>query len=136
LNDGIYDPVFDRLIAIGGPEPGGWTAQLVWGATSGVPESVTLPPALVLHAPWPNPMRGTATIAFSVAAGSHIGRLEIVDVAGRLVRVLFDSSVTGGEHKVLWDGRTDQGVQASAGTYFCRMTLDDRVTSQKLIRVL
>jgi len=70
----------------------------------------------------PNPaLAGTGTtIRFEVARPGPVS-LRIVDVAGRRVRTLLDASVGAGSRSVRWDGRTDAGELAAAGTYFWRL---------------
>jgi len=59
-------------------------------------------------------------IAYELAAPSAV-RLEVYDVAGRLVRSLFDGVAQAGRHRIAWDGRSDSGAAAAAGVYCCRL---------------
>jgi flagellar hook assembly protein FlgD len=55
-----------------------------------------------------------------VAAEAHV-TLRVYSVAGRLVRTLVDRPVATGQHKALWDGKTEQGRRVASGVYFVRM---------------
>jgi hypothetical protein len=58
------------------------------------------------------PQRGSAGVV----------RLEIFDVAGRLVRRLVDSPELIGRQEVAWNGRDEAGRLVSPGTFFARLT--------------
>lgn len=86
----------------------------------------------LLSAVRPNPMRSDAAVAFSLPARAH-ATLIVLDVQGRVVRRLLDGVVPAGEHRVVWDGRTDQGRRAAAGVYFLRGLVGERVESRRVV---
>ena len=51
--------------------------------------------------------------------------LEVVDLQGRLVAVLFDEARPGGDGTAVWNGRDDAGRQVARGTYFYRLVAGD-----------
>ena len=65
----------------------------------------------------PNPFNPETTIRYCLPAGTRAA-LRIYDARGRLVRELFDSVCSAGEHEILWDGTDDHGRSASSGVYF------------------
>jgi len=69
----------------------------------------------------PNPFNPTTTITFDVAASGQV-RIEIYDVAGRLVRSLMNAQKDAGRYTVEWNGRDANGSQVHTGVYFYRMT--------------
>jgi hypothetical protein len=83
---------------------------------------VTSTPArFALHAPMPNPFRGTTALRFDVPASGGRVRLVIHDIAGRRVRTLLDGAPEAGTRSVTWEGRDDRGHTLAAGLYLCRM---------------
>ena len=50
--------------------------------------------------------------------------LSVYDVSGRLVRTLVNHGMASGEHSVIWDGRNNNDLPVSAGTYFVKMIAD------------
>ncbi|MCK4510186.1 T9SS type A sorting domain-containing protein, partial [bacterium] len=66
---------------------------------------------------YPNPFNPETTIRYYLPAGTRAA-LRIYDARGRLVRELFDSVCSAGEHEALWDGTDDHGRPASSGVYF------------------
>ena len=65
------------------------------------------------------PRVGGAVIRFALREGSNV-RLQVFDVAGRLLTTLVNGYRGAGEHEVAWDGATSSGSAAS-GIYFARM---------------
>ena len=51
-------------------------------------------------------------------------RLEIVDVQGRVVNVLFDAIRPAGEGSAVWNGLGDRGEALPSGVYFYRLEMD------------
>ncbi len=76
--------------------------------------------SLRLRPNFPNPFNPETMIAFELPSAQRV-RLEILDVLGRRVRLLFEGFLTAGLHQVRWDGRTQSGQSAAAGTYFYRL---------------
>jgi hypothetical protein len=68
----------------------------------------------------PNPFRGEATLAFSLAQGGAV-ELAIYSVDGRRVRTLVSEVREPGEYRQTWDGRDDEGQPAGAGVYYARL---------------
>ena len=58
---------------------------------------------------------------------SGTGRLEVYDVAGRLVAVLHDGMISRGTTRIPWEGRTAEGISLPAGRYFCLLLLGGSV---------
>jgi hypothetical protein len=81
----------------------------------------------------PNPARDGTRIAYTLA---HAGRarLELVNAAGRVIRVLLDGNLDSGKHEIVWDGLDSQGRTAAAGVYFAKLSAaDGRVDSVKMV---
>lgn len=83
----------------------------------------------------PNPSRDGTTIRFSLARGDLPMRLEIVDVAGRVVRTLADGVLPAGEHVRVWDTRDERGHEVGAGVYFYRLAQGGARVARKLLTV-
>jgi hypothetical protein len=90
------------------------------------------PGIVTLQTAYPNPMRDVSWLAFSVPRPAHV-ELRIYDVAGRIVRTLASEDFDAGAHRVVWDGRLDNGARATPGTYFYRMRTGSDVFTRSLI---
>ena len=91
-------------------------------SAGGVPDST----ALAYAAPNPfAPSRETAIIVFSLSQDTEVS-VAIYDFASGLVRDLVaDAPFVGGlDHRILWDGRDQDGQQVANGTYFYRIALN------------
>jgi len=62
----------------------------------------------------PNPFAGETIISFDLPGMMQV-RLEVFDIAGRLVETLAEDVMAAGNHCVTWSG-------SSSGIYFCRLT--------------
>jgi hypothetical protein len=93
------------------------------GAAPGVP---------LLARVYPNPMRSSARIAFSVPAETPVA-VRIYDLQGRVVRTLVDDTVGSGYHEHTWDGTGDDGRRAAAGIYFTVLDTPDLRQTRKIV---
>lgn len=82
----------------------------------------------------PNPFIEASTIRFSAAACDPV-RLEIFDASGRLVRGFPAGPGAGGFGEIVWDGRTESGLDSPAGVYFLRLTAPGVRSSATVIRL-
>ncbi len=78
----------------------------------------------------PNPADGWVTIRFAASA-LEAGRVDIHDVAGRLVRrMTLDGAARG---TITWDRQDSGGRRIAAGTYLVRLTTDDGHTTRRVV---
>lgn len=89
------------------------------GSLTDVPGTSPVARALAASA-YPNPFNPRTTIRFDLQAAGPV-RLSVYDVAGRLVRTLVDSDLSGGTQEVTWDGRDASGRGVGSGSYFARL---------------
>lgn len=102
---------------------------VVTDAVTGVDVTVP-PPALRLSPPSPNPIRGSATLAFTIRDPGPV-RLLILDARGRLVQG-WESDLPPGSHEVAWDLRSLHGAPVPPGVYFARLSAGNRVRTHTL----
>ena len=80
----------------------------------------------------PNPFNPSTSIAFLLPGRSHV-RIDVYDVAGRLVTTLLDEKRPAGRHTLEWDGREDSGGIAASGVYFYRLRAGKFEQTRKMI---
>lgn len=131
----VWDANRNRFVVFGGgSSPDTPTADL-WAFS--LPE-----PAGVPHAPrsgggievrsGPNPF--VRSIAFDVRLpGAAALRAEVLDLAGRRVRVIDDGAVVALEHRLAWDGRDDSGARRPAGLYFVRVRAGSAEWTRRIV---
>ncbi len=89
---------------------------------------------LDLSAPAPNPARGAARLAVSLASRAQV-TVIVFDAAGRRVRVLARGMLDSGRHSLTWDARDERGSRARAGVYFVRASDGSVTRMQRLVLV-
>jgi hypothetical protein len=80
----------------------------------------------------PNPFNPQTTITFELPAAGRV-RLDVFDVAGRLVATLHDGNLPPGRHRLDWDGLDGGGRALPTGAYFCRLTAGKKSLSRKML---
>ncbi len=84
---------------------------------------------------YPNPFNPTTEITYTLPASAarEPARLEIFDVAGRLVRVLVDGLQEPGTHRVMWDGADAAGIPVASGVYLSRLHAGRHVQVNRML---
>lgn len=89
------------------------------GDPAAVPEAATVT-GVHLGPVHPNPVDGRTAVTFTLARESAVN-VSVVDVAGRLVRVLHDGFLTAGAHTLDWSGMGRDDAAMPDGVYFIRL---------------
>lgn len=97
-----------------------------------LPQTTTVEFTNRLGQNYPNPFNPSTTIAFSLASRERVA-LVIYDAQGTRVRNLVDEVRNSGEHRIGWDGRSDDGTAVASGVYFCRMQAGSFSESRRLV---
>ena len=92
-----------------------------------------LPSVTRLVSAVPNPFNPVTTIRFDVAKPGGDVRIEVFDVAGRLIKRLVSENKPAGFHKVVWEGRDEQAQPVASGVYFVRMKTAKVLETRKLV---
>ncbi len=86
--------------------------EVSWVAGS----KVAVPEALAIFGNHPNPFVTDTKIRFNVPQRGVV-KVDIVDVLGRHVRSLANTSLPAGTHELAWDGRDESGLPVPSGVY-------------------
>jgi hypothetical protein len=81
-----------------------------------------------------NPSSGDTRIGLALPHGTHT-RVVVFDIAGRVVREVFDGWQTAGRHELTWDGRNNAGARVAAGIYVVRAEAEGRRLALRVARV-
>jgi hypothetical protein len=79
----------------------------------------------------PNPFNPRLTIQYSLPE-SGSARLEVIDLMGRVVQVLFDEFRPAGEDQAVWNGLDRRGQAAASGVYLVRLVTNEGFTEQRV----
>jgi hypothetical protein len=99
-------------------------------ASSAVPEAER--PGETLGLRLRNPVFPPQTLHFTMPEAGNV-RVDVVDVAGRIVRTVQTGHTPAGEQAVVLDGRDDRGKRLPAGAYFLRIVTGRGQTTAKLV---
>jgi hypothetical protein len=88
-----------------------------------------------LNENYPNPFNPSTTIGYSIANPSNV-EIVVYDMMGREINSLFSGyQESAGHYSVVWNGFTDDGLEASAGVYIYKMTAGDFTQTSKMLLV-
>lgn len=90
------------------------------------------PPRLLLS---PNPWFGGVVRIWLSVERAGPGRVDILDVRGRLIRRVFEGNLRAGETPLAWDGLDETGRPVAAGLYACRAMTPGRLIAGRLVRL-
>lgn len=94
-----------------------------------------IPTNIALQQNYPNPFNPETTIQFSLDRLREI-TLIIFDISGREVMKLIDYQVMGvGEHKIVWNGKNQEGVELPSGVYFCQLRIGARTLTHPMVLI-
>lgn len=79
----------------------------------------------------PNPFARATSIRYTLREAGP-ARIEVFDLAGRLVRTLVSEDAAAGEHEVEWDGRDAAGSRVASGIYLYRFRAGTVVETQRI----
>jgi len=91
-----------------------------------------IPVATKLNGNYPNPFNPTTIISFSIEQNKQV-ELTIYNVKGQKVKRLINDQLQAGQHKIIWNGKDDNGKQAASGVYFYKMKSGDYHHSRKML---
>ncbi len=100
--------------------------------TLGPPLSHVQNVGLLLAPPAPNPVRADALLSFAVESSPQV-RMVVLDVSGRLRRVLVDGVVPAGRHSFRWDATDDRGVRLEPGIYAILLSGVGQAQSRRVV---
>ena len=86
-----------------------------------------------LYAARPSPFNPRTRLDFELSRAGK-ARLDVFDVAGRLVTTLFNGSHPAGPGSADWNGRDAHGVAVSSGVYYYRLAAEgSRKVARKMV---
>lgn len=105
------------------------TTQLTWNLNG---SNGAEPSRFTLEQNFPNPFNPSTTITYKLEQPTHV-RLEVYDIAGRLINTLIDQYQVGGRYSARWNADDSRGSKLASGMYFARLQVGDQVAVAKMI---
>jgi photosystem II stability/assembly factor-like uncharacterized protein len=90
------------------------------------------PTQCVLNQNYPNPFNASTRIRYDLTRRMEV-RLKILDMRGRIVRVLSDQIENPGTQSAVWDGTDASGKPIPSGIYIYRLEAGEEVVVRKMV---
>jgi hypothetical protein len=99
-----------------------------------VVDGPSLPPERGLSiAAGPNPFVGGTRLRWTVP-NRGAARVRVMDVGGRVIRILQEGDVDPGTHESAWNGRDEAGHAVTSGVYFVTLEHGGQLRAAKVVR--
>ena len=109
--------------------------QLLIGDEAFIQSAAERPDRLAFGPVYPNPSSGEVTVEVAVPEQMQV-QVEIFNVLGQQVGLLYSGELSPGVHELRWDGQTAVGAAAASGVYLLRLTgPDSQQDTARLTRV-
>lgn len=93
-----------------------------------------LPKSFRLEQNFPNPFNASTTITYELAYPEK-ATLTIYNLTGRKIRTLSEGRKSAGQHRLVWDGKDENGDTVSSGIYLYRLTVGELTRVRKMMFV-
>lgn len=94
-----------------------------------------IPQALYLGPAVPNPSNPATEITYGIPRMPGASRvvLTVYDVTGRRICTPVDAIQPARTHRVIWDGRDDNGAPVASGVYFYRISWNGKAETRRMV---
>ncbi|MFC1682902.1 T9SS type A sorting domain-containing protein [Candidatus Zixiibacteriota bacterium] len=92
----------------------------------------TVPQTCALNQNYPNPFNPNTKIKYQLPQDGYV-TLSICNLLGQEIVTLVDADLATGSYSATWNGRDSQGVDVSAGIYFCTMKAGEFTQTRKMV---
>ncbi len=93
-----------------------------------------VPTEFALGQNYPNPFNPETVIEFALPTASEMS-LTVYNIAGQTVATIINGTVPAGYHQVRWNGKDDNGTNASSGIYFYKIVSKDFSETRKMLLI-
>jgi aminopeptidase N len=139
-NDQEYQTFTDTLTLASAPtgmsfDPEDWILDEHWEIPFNGALEFTYPARVQMTrmAAAPNPFTSSVAVMLPTGSVNADARLEICDIAGRIVKRL--STDSGHRSNLVWQGLDEHGRPVPAGVYFARVSAGTATQSLKLVKI-
>ena len=94
--------------------------------------SEILPIKFQMYQNYPNPFNPSTLIQFDLPKQAQV-KIDIFNVLGKEIAEIANNVYSAGTHQVVWNGRTNAGVQLSSGVYFVRLNAGSLTDTKKVV---
>ncbi len=91
---------------------------------SGVRALEAAPQTFTVRQNYPNPFNAHTVITYRLPQLGRV-KIEVFNLRGERIAVLWDERQAAGEHRLVWNGTDDRDATLPSGGYFYRITVDE-----------
>jgi hypothetical protein len=102
------------------------------GGSSDVGDELVGPRTFALRQNVPNPFNPITVIRYQLPQTADV-RIDVFNIAGRLVKTIVDERQEAGYKEVAWDGRNEAGEKVASGVYMYRMEAGDYTSKRTMV---
>ena len=95
-------------------------------------EDVNLPTKVKLNQNYPNPFNPITKISYEMPSDGFV-RVSILDMMGREVKTLVESSQVSGMRSVTWNATDNNDQPVSAGVYLYKIQTREITKTRKMV---
>ncbi len=81
---------------------------------------------------YPNPFNSETCIEFQIPEAGHV-TLKIYNLLGEEIKTLIDNNMKIGSHKIIWDGKMNNGIIAPSGVYIYCLEHNNFKDNKKIV---
>ena len=104
------------------------------GGIPGITEDLSIGVGRCKFSVFPNPIQKSLTFSIDLTRNTAL-RIEIYNVLGQRVKLLYDNELTSGSYSFQWNFRGDKNRTLPQGTYFYRIITDKETKTGKVMFV-
>jgi len=101
---------------------------------AGIAQKDNTPKEFRVFANYPNPFNAATVIQYELPAIDGV-TVDVFNVYGQHVRSLVDAVQNSGLHRIVWDGKNDNGEPVPSGVYIYRIKAGRMTRAQKMLMV-
>ncbi len=98
---------------------------------TGVQNSGGVPTEFALGQNYPNPFNPTTEITFAIPKQTNV-KVVVYNISGAEIATLVNQSMSPGNYRATWNGRTDDGRSVSSGVYFYHLQAEGYSATKKM----
>ena len=98
--------------------------SIILSTPTSVKRTIAIPEDFAVSQNYPNPFNPTTQIEYSLPKGGNVV-IRIYNIAGQLVKMIYDGYKNEGRYYINWDGTGKDGNKAASGVYFCEIRFND-----------
>ncbi len=84
---------------------------------------------------YPNPFNPSTSFRFTVPVGVSSATFSVYDIAGRVIWQQQLSGLAPGKHETRWGGISSDGIAATSGVYFYRLTAGGKTSVRRMVLI-